>query len=192
MLPIVLASSSRYRAALLAKLGLVFTSCASAIDETPLCEENPEQTALRLAEAKARAISAQFPNHLIIGSDQVAVCGTQRLDKPGNRAAASQQLALQSGRISQFYTAVSVLNTGTNQCLSAIDCCQVHFKTLSPQQIERYLNTDQPFDCAGSFKSEALGIALFSKIEGDDPNALVGLPLIKLLDLLAQLGVSVL
>lgn len=190
MLPLVLASSSPYRAALLAKLDMAFTTCASHIDETPLSHESPDQTALRLAEAKARAISTRFPQHLIIGSDQVAVCGTQRLEKPGKRSIAHQQLALQSGRISQFYTAVCVLNTATDQCLSAVDCCRVHFKTLSPQQIDRYLDSDQPFDCAGSFKSEAMGIALFSKIEGDDPNALVGLPLIKLLDVLAAFGVS--
>jgi MAF protein len=191
MLPIVLASGSQYRADLLRKLQLEFICCTSHVDETPLTGETAEQLARRLSLTKAQAISAAFPQHLIIGSDQVAVCGEEFLHKPGSREQAIQQLRQQSGRIAQFYTGVCVLNSSNGQSFSDIDLCKVHFKPLSEPQIIRYLDLEQPFDCAGSFKSEGLGIALFSRIEGDDPNALIGLPLIKLIGLLKQFAVEI-
>lgn len=191
MSAIILASGSQYRAELLRKLHLDFISCGSHVDETPLPGESPEPLALRLSQAKAEALSAMYPNHLIIGSDQVAVCGGEFLNKPGDRTQAIRQLKAQSGQTVRFYTGVCVLNSANGQSRSDIDICAVHFKTLSDSQIERYVDLEQPFDCAGSFKSEGLGIALFSRIEGDDPNALIGLPLIKLTGLLARFGVVV-
>ena len=191
MLPIVLASGSPYRADLLRKLQLDFICSPSQMDETPLPGESAAQLARRLALAKAQAISAAFPQHLIIGSDQVAVCGNEFLHKPGNRELAIRQLTQQSGQIAQFFTGICVLNSSTGESFSDIDLCSVHFKPLTEQQIIRYLDLEQPFDCAGSFKSEGLGIALFSRIEGEDPNALIGLPLIRLIKLLAQFGVEV-
>lgn len=191
MFPIILASGSQYRAELLRKLHLDFLGCSSNVDETPFPGESPEQLAMRLSQAKATALSAIYPNHLIIGSDQVAICGNKWLNKPGERTQAIRQLQAQSGKSVRFYTGVCVLNSANGQSLSDIDICSVHFKTLSDRQIERYVDMEKPFDCAGSFKSEGLGIALFSRIEGDDPNALIGLPLIKLTGLLARFGVDV-
>lgn len=191
MLPIVLASGSHYRAELLRKLHLHFISCSSNIDESAHHGESAKELAMRLSEAKAHALGSSYPNHLIIGSDQVAVCGSQFLNKPGNREQAIRQLQAQSGQIVQFYTGISVLDSDSGRCLSDIDVCSVHFKRLNDRQIERYVDLEQPFDCAGSFKSEGLGIALFSRIEGDDPNALIGLPLIKLIALLEQFGVNI-
>ncbi len=191
MLPIVLATGSQYRAELLRKLQLDFICCTSHVDETPLPGETAAQLARRLSVAKAQAISANFPQHLIIGSDQVAVCNEVFLHKPGSREQAIRQLTQQSGRTAQFYTGICVLNSSNGLSFSDIDLCKVHFKPLSERQIIRYLDLEQPFDCAGSFKSEGLGIALFSRIEGDDPNALVGLPLIKLIGLLERFGVEI-
>jgi septum formation protein len=188
---IILASASQYRAELLRKLHLDFISRGSHVDETPLPGESPEQLAVRLSQAKAEALAAAYPNHLIIGSDQVAACGDEFLNKPGDREQAIRQLKAQSGKTIRFYTGICVLNSGNGQSLSDIDICSVHFKTLTGSQIERYVDLEQAFDCAGSFKSEGLGIALFSRITGDDPNALVGLPLIKLIALLAEFGVDV-
>ncbi|MDD1619939.1 MAG: Maf family nucleotide pyrophosphatase [Methylococcaceae bacterium] len=188
---IILASASQYRAELLRKLHLDFISCGSNVDETPLPGESPELLAKRLSQAKAEALSAMYPNHLIVGSDQVAVCGNELLSKPGDRTQAIRQLKMQSGQTVRFYTGICVLNSATGHYLNDIDICSVHFKTLSDSQIERYVDLEKPFDCAGSFKSEGLGIALFSRIEGDDPNALVGLPLIKLTGLLARFGIDV-
>ncbi len=192
MKPIVLASGSEYRAELLRKLHFDFAACSSHIDETALPGETAEQLVVRLAQNKAKAVSASYPNHLIIGSDQVAVCGTQFLNKPGNREQAIRQLKKQSGQAVRFYTGLSVLNSSNGNILSDMDICTVYFRPLSDRQIEHYIDLEQPFDCAGSFKSEGLGIALFSKIKGADPNALIGLPLIKLIDLFAQFGVDIL
>lgn len=188
---IVLASSSTYRAELLKKLHIDFISCCSHVDETPLANETPGQLATRLSQAKAEAIRDAYPQHLIIGSDQVAVCNGAFLGKPGSPEQAIHQLKAQSGNIVQFYTGLCVLNSADGHYQIALDICSVHFKTLSDKQIERYIEMDRPFDCAGSFKSEGLGIALFSKIEGDDHNALIGLPLIKLIDLLDHFGIAV-
>ncbi|QPK61716.1 septum formation inhibitor Maf [Methylomonas sp. LL1] len=191
MQTLVLASSSTYRHDLLKKLQLDFIACSSAIDETPLAGESAHALALRLSIAKAQAIADKFPNHLIIGSDQVACHGDMLLGKPGNREKAFQQLKAQSGRIIRFYTGLCLLNSANNACLTDIDVCNVHFRQLSDRQIQRYLTIEQPFDCAGSFKSEGYGIVLFNKIETEDPNALVGLPLIKLVGLLAQCGLAI-
>ena len=191
MQTLVLASSSTYRRDLLKKLHLDFITCSSAVDETPQPGESAEALALRLSTAKAQAIAEQFPNHLIIGSDQVASCGGILLGKPGNREQAIQQIKAQSGRIVSFYTGLCVFNSANNEYLTAMDVCQVHFRELNDQQIQRYLDIEQPFDCAGSFKSEGYGIVLFSKIMGEDPNALIGLPLIKLTGLLNQCGLAI-
>ena len=191
MQTLVLASSSTYRRDLLKKLHLDFITCSSAVDEMPQPGESAEALALRLSITKAKAIAEQFPNHLIIGSDQVASCGGILLGKPGNREQAIQQIKAQSGRIVSFYTGLCVFNSANNEYLTAMDVCQVHFRELNDQQIQRYLDIEQPFDCAGSFKSEGYGIVLFSKIMGEDPNALIGLPLIKLTGLLNQCGLAI-
>lgn len=191
MQDLILASSSKYRCEILKKLHLNFVAHSSAIDETPMPDEAPNALAVRLSIAKACALAQDYPKHLIIGSDQVAACDKRLLGKPGNRNNALQQLKAQSGRKVTFYTGICVLNSATGQYFSEIDICNVYFRALSPRQIEHYLDIDQPFDCAGSFKSEGYGITLFDKIEGEDPNALVGLPLIKLIRLLERFGVSI-
>ena len=185
---LVLATSSKYRQQLLKKLHLDFIARSSEIDESPLPNESAEALALRLSAAKAHAVAAYFPDHLIIGSDQVATLGTQLLGKPGNPENAFQQLKAQSGKKVTFYTGLCVLNSANSRTLSDIDICNVYFRKLDDSQILHYIEMDQPLDCAGSFKSESYGIALFDKIEGEDPNALTGLPLIKLIRLLAQFG----
>lgn len=185
-LPLVLASSSLYRQALLRKLTPHFITASPAIDETPLPQEAPEALAMRLSIAKANALKTLHAQHLIIGSDQVAALHQQFLSKPGNRHQAIQQLQAASGQCVEFFTGLCVLDTGTGQHLTDLDITRVHFKTLTLAQIERYIDRDQPFDCAGSFKAESLGIALFEKIDGSDPNALIGLPLMKLIRLLDQ------
>lgn len=190
--PLVLASGSPYRKALLEKLKLPFVTAVPNIDETPLFNEAPEQLAMRLSAAKARALLEEFPQHLIIGSDQVAVLGGRKLDKPGGFEAAVAQLQAASGRSMCFYTGVSVLNSRTGRQLSAVDVCKVHFRTLSREEIQDYVRREEPYDCVGAFKVEGLGIALFHRIEGDDPNALIGLPLIQLIDLLRRFGIKVL
>lgn len=190
--PLVLASGSPYRKFLLEKLQLPFVTAEPNIDETPLFNEAPEQLAMRLAAAKARALAEKFPQHLIIGSDQVAVLGGRKLDKPGGFEAAMAQLQAASGRSMCFYTSVSILNSRTSRQLSAVDACKVHFRTLSKEEIQDYVRREEPYDCIGAFKVEGLGIALFHKIEGDDPNALIGLPLIQLVDLLRRFGIKVL
>jgi septum formation protein len=188
---LVLASSSNYRQAILKKLHVDFKTASPDIDESPLAHEAPIEQALRLSQLKALALIDKFPDHLIIGSDQVALLNGTQLNKPGNRENAIVQLKTASGNQVGFYTGVCVVNSKTKQCLADVDICTVFFKTLTLKQIEHYVDLDQPYDCAGGFKSESLGIALFEKIQGDDPNALVGLPLIKLIALLAQFDVYV-
>lgn len=146
---------------------------------------------MRLAAAKAEALRDHYPDHWIIGSDQVAVCADQRLGKPGNVQSAIQQLTMASGRSVTFLTAVSLLTPQSGHPDTSLDLCTVYFRHLTLQQIHRYVELDQPLDCAGSFRSEGLGITLVEKIEGDDPNALVGLPLIKLLQIMARHGCNV-
>jgi len=187
---LILASTSTYRRALLQKLHLEFACCAVQVDETALPDETGPALALRLSIAKAQEAAATRRG-LIIASDQVAVCNGVLLGKPGSVEVAAEQLARQSGQVVAFHTAVCVLDTAANRHLTDLDTCYVHFKPLSTEQIRRYLAVEQPLDCAGSFKSEGYGICLFERINGDDPNALVGLPLIKLCGLLNQCGLLI-
>lgn len=189
---LVLASSSRYRQALLGKLGLPFTAASPDIDESPLPGETPRALVERLAAAKARALTTRFPHHLIIGSDQVACLDERILGKPGTGAAACEQLRLASGRSVEFLTGLCLLDSASGVEHTLTEPFQVHFRTLTETQIARYVEREQPLDCAGSFKSEGLGIALFERLEGNDPNSLIGLPLISLISLLEQAGVTVL
>ncbi|WP_341328824.1 nucleoside triphosphate pyrophosphatase [Methylotuvimicrobium sp. KM2] len=188
---LVLASSSEYRQILLRKLHLEFICDSPELDETPLPDESPRQTALRLSQAKASELIGKFPGSLIIGSDQVPVLKDCRLSKPGNRKATIEQLLAASDQCMTFYTGVAVANSLTGEVISDIDVCHVYFKKLTNNTIERYVDLEKPFNCAGGFKSEGLGIVLLKKIEGDDPNALIGLPLIKLIGLLEKFGAKV-
>lgn len=186
--PLILASTSPYRRALLARLGWAFAVVAPHVDETRQPNESASALVLRLAEAKARAVVAQFPDALIIGSDQVAVLDDAVLGKPHDRATAIRQLEAAAGRCVLFHTGLCVLNAATGLAHTLVEPFRVHFRTLTRQQIENYVDREQPYDCAGSFKSEGLGITLFARLEGDDPNALMGLPLIRLTALLEAAG----
>jgi septum formation protein len=189
---LVLASTSAYRRELLRRLRLDFSTFAPHLDESPLMGEPPATTALRLAQAKARAAAASYPTALIIGSDQVAELDGLRLDKPGNRERALEQLRQASGREVVFHTAVCLLQAQTGEMRHRVVPTRVRFRPLTPSQISAYLDQEQPFDCAGSAKSEGLGIALLEQIQGDDPTALIGLPLIAVVTLLRDAGLSVL
>jgi septum formation protein len=188
---LVLASTSPYRRLLLQRLQLDFAVAAPQVDETPLAGEPPAATASRLAQAKARAVAPAFPGALIIGSDQVAEVDGERLDKPGTHARAVAQLRLLSGRTATFHTAVALLNAATGALHTRLVPTRVVFRELSDAMIESYLRKEQPYDCAGSAKSEGLGIALLRAIDGDDPTALIGLPLIALTELLGAEGIEV-
>ena len=190
--PLILASSSIYRQQLLQRLRLPFTAVSPDIDETPRPAEHAADTALRLAEQKARALAGRFPDALIIGSDQVAILNGEAISKPGNHANAVQQLTAASGRSVFFHTALCLLNSGSAEVQTKIASNEVKFRRLTAEQIERYLLAETPYDCAGSAKCEGLGIALIESIRGDDPNALIGLPLIELTSMLMRAGVSVL
>ncbi|RDV27430.1 septum formation protein Maf [Alteromonas aestuariivivens] len=196
MKPIILASSSRYRQAQLASLGLDVPAIAPDVDETPTEQESAQQLAMRLAQAKARAVAIRHPEALVIGSDQVAcveVNGQPRLlGKPGNFDNAVVQLQMCQGKTVNFYTAVCVHSESQNLSYADIDITQVHFRPLSLSAIKRYVRTEEPYDCAGSFKSEGKGILLFDAIDSRDPNSLIGLPVLLLRDLLAQSGVDLL
>lgn len=181
---LVLASTSPYRRALLERLGVPFLTAAPEVDETRRADEPPQVLVLRLAEAKARAVARHFPDALVIGSDQVACLDDAVLGKPGDRATAIAQLSRASGRTVLFQTGLCLLDARSGQAQTLVEPFHVHFRTLTRAQIEGYVDRERPFDCAGSFKSEGLGIALFRRLEGDDPNALVGLPLIRLVALL--------
>lgn len=189
---LVLASTSPYRRELLSRLGVDFTASAPNVDESRLPGESPKQLVRRLAESKARAVASEYPSALIIGSDQVAVLGDQILGKPGDHATAIKQLAAASGRRVTFYTGLCLYNSATDRCQVDVVPYMVEFRALNAQKIENYLRREQPYNCAGSFKSEGLGITLFRRMEGEDPNALIGLPLIRLIDMLEQEGQSVL
>jgi len=188
---LILASTSPFRKTLLEKLGIPFTSASPNIDEVALVNENAQQLVRRLAEEKAKAVATTHPSMLIIGSDQVATIDGSIVGKPGNRAKAIEQLVQASGKKITFYTGLCLYNSHTKQSQLCCEQFHVHFRSLELAQIERYLDIEQPYNCAGSFKSEGLGIALFRKLEGDDPNSLIGLPLIRLIDMLANEGVSV-
>jgi septum formation protein len=190
--PLVLASTSRYRRALLGQLGLPFAVASPGTDETPLPGETPAATALRLAEAKARSVAAQFPDALIIGSDQVADCDGIAVGKPMDHDRAVAQLTALSGRTIVFHTGLALFDAASGRCQAGLVDVRSTFRDLTPAEIEAYLRRDQPYDCAGAVKSDALGIALFVRIESDDPTALVGLPLIRLTDMLRAAGVAIL
>jgi septum formation protein len=187
---LILASTSRYRQELLARLRLPFEVQAPAVDEAPLAGELPAATALRLARAKADAVAAGHPGAVVIGSDQVAELDGQAIGKPHTHERAVQQLRSMSGRSVTFHTAVAVVRRDLG--FAQADCApvQVRFRHLTDPQIEHYLRTEQPYDCAGSAKSETLGIALLEAIVSDDPTALVGLPLIRTCTLLSAAGVD--
>ena len=189
---LILGSTSPYRRELLERLRIPFEVAAPQVDETALTSETPQQLACRLALAKAHAVAAQFPNAVVIGSDQVADLEGQALGKPGNHARATTQLQQMRGKTVVFQTAVAVVchETGFEQ----LDLAQVkvQFRMLSDTEIEAYLQAETPYDCAGSAKSEGLGIALLASIENDDPTALVGLPLIRTCRMIQAAGVKVL
>lgn len=189
MIALVLASSSPYRRQLLERLGLPFECAAPALDESPLAGETPEQLTQRLALAKARALAERFPRHLIIGSDQVLLLDGQPVSKPGDHPTAAAQLRRCSGRSVLFTTALCLLNSATGQYQLTSEPFEVSFRELDTDSIERYLRAEQPYDCAGSFKMEGLGITLFRSLRGDDPNSLIGLPLIRLCEMLRNEGV---
>ena len=187
---LVLGSTSRYRRALLTRLGLPFEVAAPDVDETPLPGEVPSATALRLSEAKARAVGARFPGALVIGSDQVADCAGRAVSKPGTRDRALSELRILSGQTIVFHTGVALLDVASGRCQRAMVDVTSTFRTLTDAEIETYLDREQPYDCAGGVKSEALGIVLFERIASDDPTALVGLPLIALSRMLRAEGVD--
>lgn len=189
---LVLGSTSRYRRTLLERLGLPFVVAAPDIDETPLHAETPAATALRLAEAKARVVAGRYPDALVIGSDQVADCAGRAVGKPGDRDRAIAQLEGLSGKTVTFHTAVALVDAASGRCRTAMVDVRSTFRTLRPDEIGAYLDREEPYDCAGSVKSEGLGIALFDRIESDDPTALIGLPLIALTRLLRDEGIDVL
>lgn len=189
---LVLASTSPYRRGLLERLGVAFEVADPGVDEARRAGETPDAMARRLAEAKALSVARRFPGALIIGCDQVAHCDGEVFDKPGSRENAVRQLRALSGREARFDTAVCVHDAHSSTTKVRVVPCRVRFRRLDDAQIERYLAREQPYDCAGSAKSEGLGIALIARIEGDDPSALVGLPLIALVDLLREHGLDVL
>lgn len=188
---LVLASTSPYRRELLSRLGLPFTTANPAVDETALPGEQPEALALRLSEAKARAVGAHAGDALVIGSDQVAILDGVVYGKPGNHARAVEQLRNLSGHTVNFFTGLCLLDSASGQTQIRGVPTLVTFRTLSDDEIERYLQREKPYDCAGAAKSEGLGIALLESLRGDDPNALIGLPLIALCDMLRQAGIAV-
>ena len=184
---LVLASTSPYRRELLQRLRLPFEVARPQVDETPLDGERPDAMSQRLARSKAAAVAAGDPPAWVIGSDQVAELDGAPLGKPGHRDAALAQLAAMSGRTVRFHTALALLRRD-GPALEALDTTTVRFRQLGGEEIARYVDAEQPFDCAGSFKAEALGIALFESIRSDDPTALVGLPLIATARLLREAG----
>ncbi|WP_105104572.1 Maf family protein [Microbulbifer pacificus] len=186
MRQLILASSSPYRRALLEKLGIPFECAAPYIKEEALPGESAAELASRLATEKALALTDQFPDALIIGSDQVAECLGQQLGKPGTVENAIAQLQLCSGKAVNFHTGLCLADTKTGTHSTVCETFRVHFRKLDTNEIRRYVELDRPLDCAGSFKAEGLGIALFEKMEGNDQNTLIGLPLIRLIDLLKQ------
>lgn len=187
--PLILGSTSRYRRELLERMQLPFTTVSPEVDETPLGGETPYTLSLRLAEAKARAVAALHPGALVIGSDQVPELDGQPLSKPGTHERATEQLRQMSGRQMNFHTGVCVICQETGFMQADVVTVNVRFRELDDAEIERYLRAEQPYDCAGSAKSEGLGIALLDALTSDDPTALVGLPLIRTCQMLRAAGV---
>lgn len=190
--PLVLGSTSRYRRELLGRLGLPFAVESPGVDEAALPGERPGATALRLAEAKARAVAARYADALVIGSDQVADCDGAPIGKPGDRARAIAQLRRLSGRTVVFHTGVALVDARSGRCRSELVDVTSTFRALADAEILAYVDREAPWDCAGSVRSEGIGIALFEHIANDDPTALVGLPLIAVARLLRAEGVDVL
>lgn len=187
---LILASTSRYRKALLEKLALPFECAAPEVDESPLPGESAEVLVARLALAKASAIADRFDQGLIIGSDQVCVCDGQIMGKPGTVEKAVAQLMAAQGRSVTFHTGLCVLDAASGRAEQLVEPFTVHFRTLDEAALRRYVEAELPLDCAGSFKCEGMGIVLFKGLEGRDPNALIGLPLIGLIELLARHGLA--
>lgn len=189
---LILASSSEFRRELLQKLEIPFRSISPRVDETPLDGEKPHETALRLAQVKARKIGDEYPHALVIGCDQVATLDGEQLGKPLNHVNATKQLQKMRGREVTFHSALCLYNAATGNMQAEVVPYIVRFRQLSDEKIESYLVKEQPYQCAGSAKSEGLGIALIERMIGEDPNALIGLPLIKLINMLENENVSVL
>lgn len=190
--PLILASSSIYRRDLLVRLQLPFTCISPNVDESILPNERPQDMALRLSQVKARTVALTHPNALVIGCDQVATLDNIQLGKPLNHDNAVKQLQVMRGREVIFYSALCLYNNNAQRMQAEVVPYVVQFRPLTDAQIENYLIKEQPYHCAGSAKSEGLGIAIIEKMSGDDPNALIGLPLIKLIDMLHNEGVNVL
>ncbi|MGR6839219.1 Maf family protein [Aliivibrio wodanis] len=189
---LILASTSPFRQSILEKIKVPFDAISPNCDETPQENESPNSLVTRLAEQKARSCNIKDPNFLIIGSDQVCVINNKIIGKPLTREKAIKQLQEASGQVITFYTGLSLLNTTTMITETLCEEFHVHFRQLTTQQIENYIDKEMPLYCAGSFKCEGLGIALFNKLEGKDPNTLIGLPLISLIDMLERQNFSVL
>jgi len=189
---LVLASTSPFRHDLLNRLGFSFKTANPETEESSLSGESPEETAMRLSEMKARAVANLYPDALIIGSDQVAILDGQMYGKPGTHDNAVQQLRTMRGKTVNFFTGLCLLDTRSGEVRLRGIPTLVSFRNLTDQQIESYLNREQPYNCAGSAKSEGLGIAIIARMQGEDPNALIGLPLIALCDLLEEAGFPVL
>ena len=188
---LILASSSPYRKAQLERLALEFTCVAPDVDETALPAETADQLASRLAQQKATAVAQNHTDAWVIGSDQVACLDLQLIGKPGNREAAIAQLEASSGRQLDFFVGICLMHQGRQRQHVWTETYSVQFRALNKQQIERYVDTDKPFNCAGSFRSESLGVALFSRMWGEDPNTLVGLPLLRLIKKLNEEGFQI-
>jgi septum formation protein len=189
--PLILASTSRYRSSLLQRFGLAFTTHDPRVDEAERRGESPRARAFRLSEAKAEVVAAQFPEAIVIGGDQVPATSTTILNKPGNEGNCREQLKLLSGSTAEFYTACTVRCLDTGVKLSHVDTTAVKLRPLADAEIDRYIEREKPFDCAGGFKAEALGIVLFERIDTEDPTAIVGLPLIWLAGALRAVGFAV-
>jgi septum formation protein len=189
---LILASTSPFRRELLARLGLPFSTQAPNVDESPQPGEDAPTLTARLAELKARAVARHQPTALIIGSDQAAVLDGAIIGKPADHEGATRQLQRASGRTVTFHTGLCLLDGASGPCQTMVEPFRVVFRPLTAAMIDRYLRREQPYQCAGSFKSEGLGIALFERLEGDDPTSLIGLPLIRLTRMLETAGVAVL
>jgi septum formation protein len=186
--PLILASTSRYRRELLTRLGLPFDTAAPGVEESHLSGEPPGERARRLALAKARAVAASAPQAAVIGSDQVALGSAAVLDKPGDARRCREQLRALSGSEARFLTAVAVVCTARDFVEEFTDVTVVRFRRLTLEEIDRYVERDRPWDCAGGFRSEALGVTLFERVDSSDPTGLIGLPLIRLAAALRALG----
>lgn len=190
MLPVVLASASVARRVLLEKLRIPFICAVPQVDETPHYNEDAQQLVVRLASAKASALAGQFPEHLIIGADQVCVISGNIVGKPLTEERAVRQLMEVQGSVVTFYSGLALYNSAVKRMQTDCEFSMVHFRTLTETAIRNYVRAEQPLHCAGSFKSEGLGITLFERLDGSDPNSLIGLPLISLCDMLRREGVD--